>query len=237
MQKNKRPSFSDVTVILPTLNERSNIAPLIEELCDRCVGLHILVVDDSSEDGTPEIVNGLSRKLPFVHLLSRRGKIRGLTASIIDALKNAQTEYLIVMDGDGQHPPEKIPALAELLKSGCDLAIACRDCVPSWSFSRQMLSRGADFLGRLHLALSGSASCSDIMSGFFGVRRDFAISCYERNQRRFVPDGYKFLFDLLKCCPKDTKLGEVGYVFGTRKGGTSKIGSRQCLAFVRSLLS
>ena len=140
MQKNKRPSFSDVTVILPTLNERSNIAPLIEELHDRCDGLQILVVDDSSEDGTPEMVNSLSRKLPFVHLLSRRGKIRGLTASIIDGLRNAQTEYVIVMDGDGQHPPERISELVPLLKTGRDIVVACRESVPGWSASRQLMS-------------------------------------------------------------------------------------------------
>lgn len=237
MRKNKHASFSNVTVVLPTLNEKSNILPLMAELINKYKNLHILVVDDSSDDGTPEIVKSTFRKLPSLHLLSRTGKPRGLTASIIDGLKSARTEYVIVMDGDGQHPSETVSDLADLLTAGCDVAIACRTSVPGWSASRQLLSRGAELLGRFRLSLSGSASCSDLMSGFFGVRREFAIELYERNQRRFVPDGYKFLFDFLKCCPKDTNVGEVGYVFGTRKGGASKIGASQCTAFIRSLIN
>ncbi|VVC02590.1 Undecaprenyl-phosphate 4-deoxy-4-formamido-L-arabinose transferase [Candidatus Burarchaeum australiense] len=230
--------FRDLTVIIPTLNEAANMGPLTEKLVRLYRGARILVVDDNSSDGTPEIVRRLSRKFSGVRLLSRKGKARGLTSSIIDGLQAAQTEFVVVMDGDGQHPPEKVRDLVILLRHGCKVAVACRRSVASeWPVHRRLISHGAQNLGKLRLLASRSASSSDLLSGFFGLRRKFALEVHARNKERFVADGYKFLFDFLKCAPRGTSICETSYVFGMRTKGTSKIGTRQCAAFVKSLIS
>jgi len=229
-------SFSDVTVIIPTLNESANIRAVLEALSRQYAGIRILVVDDNSSDGTAEAVMRFSKKHASVRLLSRKGKARGLTASIIDGIRKASTKYVVVMDGDFQHPPEKIREIAGMLRSGHPIVVACRRRVDDdWPAHRKLMSKGAEMLGRARLSASGSATSSDLLSGFFGAKRRLALETYERNKGRFVPEGYKFLFDLLKCLPKGTKLCETGYVFGERKGGKSKIGSRQCIAFLKSL--
>ena len=229
-------SFRDVTIIIPTLNEAANISNVIEELASLYAGVHMLMVDDDSDDKTPELVMRLSKRLRGVRLLSRKGKMRGLTASIIDGLKDARTDYVVIMDGDGQHPPEKVSELFRLLRDGCDIAVACRSSVPGWSIDRRLISLGAEALGRLRLFLGNTLTSADMLSGFFGIRRSFALEIYEVNSTRFVPEGYKFLFDLLKCAPRNARVCETAYVFGLRKRGASKIGLRQCLAFIKSLV-
>ena len=230
-------SFHNVTILIPTLDEASNIRIVIEELVGLYKDIRVLIVDDDSDDGTAEIVLKMSSKQRNVRLLSRKGKARGLTASIIDGLRDARTDYVVVMDGDGQHPLATVLELVRLLQAECDVSVACRTSVPGWPFHRRLLSLGAQTLGGLRLLLSGSPSCSDVLSGFFGIRRNLALTMYKRNKYRFVPEGYKFLFDLLKCSSKDTRVCETGYPFGTRKSGSSKISSRQCVAFVKSLFS
>ncbi len=229
--------YSELTILMPTFNEAANIGWLLTRLHRLFPDAKLLVVDDDSSDRTQVIVKEFSHKFGQARLISRKGKQRGLTASIIDGILAAQTNHVVVMDGDGQHPPEKISELMQLLETGCDIAVACRKSVPGWSAHRQLLSKGAEFLGRCRLVASNSPSCPDLMSGFFGVKKGFFLQIYSHNQHKFVPGGYKFLFDLLKCSPKTAKIGEVGYIFGTRKGGASKIGSRQCVAFLKSLIS
>ncbi|RLG18156.1 hypothetical protein DRN67_04475 [Candidatus Micrarchaeota archaeon] len=229
--------FDDLTIVIPTLNEEANIGQLIEKLLSLYVKATILVVDDASEDRTAEFVDAISKKQKNVKLISRKGKQRGLSASIIDGLKSARTEFVVVMDGDGQHPAGTVFDLVHMLRKGCIIAVACRSSVPDWAFHRRIMSLGADLLGRLRLLTGNSPACSDLLSGFFGVERDFALEIYEKNEKRFVGEGYKFLFDLLKCSPKSTKVCEIDYIFASRKRGASKIGSRQCLAFLKSILS
>lgn len=226
-------SYRDFTVIIPTLNEAKNISELIGMIGNSYDGIKIVVADDGSSDGTKEIVMKLGKSNRNVKLLDRsRERIHGITASVIDAAKSAGTPYIIVIDGDLQHPPEKIGKIAERLREGNDIAIGTRQLViGSWPLHRRLMSLIATNLARARLL----RNIKDPMSGFFGARNGLFMKAAAENEERFVKEGYKVLFDLLKCAPK-AKIAEVPYNFGERKRGKSKIKARHVIYFLKSLL-
>lgn len=227
-------TYSNCTLVLPTLNEERTIGQLVSLVLENYPGMAILVVDDGSTDRTRPIVD--SKKNKNVKLIDRsRCKKKGLTASVIEGVLSAKTEYVIVMDSDLQHPPEKIREIVALLMEGKDLVVGCRNRIKKWKWHRRIISVGAMALAKASLRLSGSPSCSDVMSGFFGVRRELAVATIASNRHRFQEDGYKVLYDLLKCMPGKTTVSEVGYDFGMRRVGTSKIGLKHIVAFLLSL--
>ena len=227
---------SRTTVILPTLNEARNIAEVIGRLLNLYPGITIIVADDGSTDGTRELVASLAKARPGIRLLDRSGAgVHGLTASVLDAVAVADAEFIVVMDADMQHPPEKVAELLGALR-GSDIAVGCRMKVSRWALRRKAMSMAADLLGRAVLRARGAPECADILSGFFAVRRELFAAAARRNYRRFELAGYKVLFDLLKCLPPSVRIEDVPYEFGMRRGGSSKIGTRHVLAFLRSLL-
>ncbi len=225
-------NYSDVTVIIPTLNEAENISELIRIISRSYRNIRILVADDGSSDGTTEIVSKIGKSNRNVKLLDRsKEKVHGITASVIDAVMAAKTPYIIVIDGDLQHPPEKIGEIAEKLKEGKDIAIGTRKAVVGgWPLQRRLMSLIATNLARMKLG----KRVADPMSGFFGAGRELFRNAVEKNGHRFVKEGYKVLFDLLKCSPK-ASIAEVSYNFGERKRGKSKIRARHVMHFLKSL--
>jgi dolichol-phosphate mannosyltransferase len=227
--------FGKLTAILPTLNEEENISQLLDFLIANYPGINITIVDDSSADATVRIAK--SKNYANLKILERTGT-RGLTTSIIDGINAAGTEFFIVMDSDFQHPPEKIPEILRALDAGADLVVMRRTEVRDWPAHRKIISLGAEFLANLRLSISGSPKVSDVMSGYFGARRDWALRSISSNPKRFEPQGYKFLFDLLKGVKKSSiKVGEIAYVFNGRMRGKSKIGLPHIFRFFRSLFS
>lgn len=227
--------YDDTTVIIPTLNESENISKLIDTIEKLYPKINILVADDGSTDGTTQIVLQKHEYNTKIRLLDRSNKLHGLTASILDAIDNVDTEYSIVIDGDFQHPPEKIRDISSSLKIGNDLAVGTRMKVENWGIFRHAISIGATKLGVISLKLRRSARCKDIMSGFFGVRTEVMKEYIEKNQPFFKGEGYKVLFDLLKLLPADVKLAEVPYVFRNREEGHSKINKKHMVVYFKSL--
>ncbi|MEM0124076.1 MAG: glycosyltransferase [Candidatus Micrarchaeaceae archaeon] len=230
--------YKNVTVVLPTLNEEATIGLLIRYLIREYRGIRIIVVDDGSKDGTKKIVNRFSkRSVEFFDRHAAHLK-RGLTFSIIDGILRAKTKYVIVMDADLQHPPEKIKALAECLERGYDLAVAVRRTVKGWQFYRKLISKTLIYIGYFILSIRGKSKCGDIFSGYFGVRRSMFSYIYKKNSERFVGEGYKVLFDLLKCIDKGSiRICNVPFTFRLRKSGRSKAGLKQGLALIKSFFS
>ncbi|MEM0094544.1 MAG: glycosyltransferase [Candidatus Micrarchaeaceae archaeon] len=230
--------YKNVTVVLPTLNEEATIGLLIRYLIREYRGIRIIVVDDGSKDGTKKIVNRFSkRSVEFFDRHAAHLK-RGLTFSIIDGILRAKTKYVIVMDADMQHPPEKIKALAECLERGYDLAVAVRRTVKGWQFYRKLISKTLIYIGYFILSIRGKSMCDDIFSGYFGVRRSMFSYIYKKNSERFVGEGYKVLFDLLKCIDKGSiRICNVPFTFRLRKSGRSKAGLKQGLALIKSFFS
>ena len=232
-------NYGNFTVVLPTLNEAGNIANAINAICRLYPGISVIVADDGSRDNTQQIVIRMSKKNGKISLLDRRKeKVKGLTASVAEGIMKSRTEYVIVMDADMQHPPEKIKDIARALLRGCNAAVAVRRSVKGWEFYRKAVSKSLIYIGYLILYARRRSRCSDIFSGYFGTRRSTFSSIFLKNKSRFVMDGYKILFDMLKCMPSSLfKVCEVPYTFGLRKSGRSKAGLKQGMAVFRSFLS
>lgn len=229
--------FRDLTVIIPTLNEYHNIGRMIEQLVDSYHDVSVLVSDDGSEDGTAQLVVEWSQQNPNVRLLDRKDRpVKGLSISLVDAIKHVQTPYFFVIDSDFQHPPARIrDGFALLTKEGFHVVIGTRLHTEGWSFKRKILSWGATKLAKFSLLLRRRSRPIDVMSGFFGGKTDFITDLIATHAQTIAPSGYKLLFDLLKAIPRSARIGEFFYTFQGRDLGTSKMGRKQMIVFFRSL--
>ena len=232
--------YKDFTVILPTLNEEQTIGMLIRRLTGKYGGISVMVVDDGSKDGTGRIVNGISKGNRRVRFFDRSKAHlkRGLTASAVDGILESRTRFAIVMDADLQHPTDVIKFMAPKLIKGNELVVAIRADVKGWKFYRKVISKILIGVGYAILVITGRSRCDDIFSGFFGVNRGFFTKRYNANKGRFVPGGYKILYDFLKCTRNgDMLIDQIPYSFGLRKHGTSKAGFKQGMLLFKSFFS
>jgi len=220
-------TYSDTTVIIPTLNEEKSIGELLGFI-SKYKGIKIIVADDNSEDRTRQIAKRKKAKV----LDRSKEPVKGLTISVMDAVMACKTKYFVVIDGDLQHPPEKIAEIVGRLRHGNELIIGTRRKVLSeWPLNRRLMSSFATQLARLRLM----KLIRDPLAGFFGADTAVFREVLKKKGRLFEKQGYKVLFDFLKYAPKDLKTGIVLYDFGTRKGGESKINSKHMRIFFRSL--
>ena len=114
------------TIILPTLNEAVNIGLMIETLNKLYPSSNIMVVDDSSTDGTADDARKYSDYAGRIKVIVRDPSDRGLTASVMDGIRRTKTKYFIVLDADFQHPPEDIQKMMDQLIAGKQLAIGVK---------------------------------------------------------------------------------------------------------------
>ncbi|KPQ40022.1 MAG: glycosyltransferase [Phormidium sp.] len=224
-----------LSLVIPTYNERHNLEILVEQLrqlLDRLLAhdYELIVVDDDSPDRTWEVAQRLAETYPQVHALRRQGE-RGLSTAVIRGWQVSRGHVLGVIDADLQHPPEILEQLWQQIERGADLALASRHVdgggVSDWSLSRRILSRGAQLVG-LILLPGVVGRVSDPMSGFFMVRRS-AIA-----ERFLDPVGYKILIEVLGR-GDISWIGEVGYVFQEREQGRSKVTWKQYLEYLQHL--
>jgi len=217
----------NLTIILPTLNEEENIAKLLSYL-KKNYKSKIIVVDDGSKDRTREIVKSFG-----VGLIDReKEKVHGLTISVVEGIKRAKTPYFLVMDADLQHPPQKIKEFIKALKN-YDLVVGYRKKVKNWEAWRKFVTFSLTILGKFVLVLRRKKYCKDILSGYF-AGNEKVRKVVENG--KFVPEGYKILFEILKQS-KDLRIKDIPYVFNKRRGGKSKAGIKQGLALLKSYFS
>ena len=226
----KSLDYKEVTVVIPTVNEEKNIEKLVTLLKKTYKGIQIIIVDDGSKDNTQNVA-----KRAGAQVIDRSKKpIHGLCISVIEGVLSTKTKYVIIMDGDMQHPYEKIGEFVEKLKH-CPVVVGTREQVLSdWPFHRRFMSKIAILLGKFRLFLSG-VSCKDIVSGFFGMHTDLFKNIIITKYSKYELKGYKVLFDTLKYLPRGTKVYQVKYDFGLRAEGVSKINYKHVLYYFRSL--
>jgi 2-polyprenyl-3-methyl-5-hydroxy-6-metoxy-1,4-benzoquinol methylase len=220
-----RGSYKDLTVILPTLNEEANITNMLDQLDSRYPGCSVIVADSGSRDRTRELVE----KLPYRNVMfldGSREAVRGLTASVFNAVQAVRTAYFVVMDADGQHPSSRIGDIINILRKGENLVVASRVEVSGrWPLVPKMISYLGTFLGKISLLARGKQYLSyDVLGGFWGCSAAFwqEVLGYGPAEKRFRMAGKKVLFDLLKCLPYRVKIEEVYYRFEANKGKVSK---------------
>ncbi|MGD1906434.1 MAG: glycosyltransferase [Leptolyngbyaceae cyanobacterium] len=224
-------------MIIPTYNERRNIAAIVDQLTRLLEGAipgayELIVVDDDSPDRTWEAALALCNEYPPLRVMRRTAE-RGLSSAVIRGWQVAQGEILGVIDADLQHPPEVLLELLAAVQADADLAVASRHVegggVSEWSFIRRFLSRGAQTLGLLILP-KVVGRVSDPMSGYFLVRRGAIASA------PLYPKGYKILLEVIGR-GQIGLIAEVGYVFQERLEGESKVTWRQYVDYLHHLLS
>ena len=212
----------ELAVVIPTLNERDNIEPLLDRLHRALIDIdwEVVFVDDDSTDGTCERIRELSYRDSRVRLL-RRIRRRGLSSACIEGMMATTTPYLAVMDADLQHDETLLPKLlAEAKSRELDLVVASRNLDPGgmgeFAARRVRLSNLGAAIGRL---LPGAARLTDPMSGFFLIDRRFL----DRVVYRISGIGFKILLDLVASSPQPVRFAELPFQFRSRLHGSSKL--------------
>ncbi len=217
-QEETANSGFDLTVIIPTFNERENIEAIIRAVEEVLAGAgirgEILVVDDSSTDGTIPVVRALEATLPNLRLVVRTSD-PGLSQSVVEGISLARAEVIQVIDADFSHPPDLIPRFFGEIKGGADVVIGSRymkgGSVENWPLRRLVISLGATALARIFLP-----DLTDSGGNFFAVRREVVEGAPLR------PRGYKILFEIL-CKGRWQHAREIPFVFRDRRAGSSKL--------------
>ena len=212
---------TELSVVVPTFNERDNVEPLIDRLTQVLDGLswEIIFVDDDSPDGTADAVAAIAARDNRVRCIRRIGR-RGLSSACIEGMLSSTSPYLAVMDADLQHDEALLPRMLEALKPGAvDVAVGSRYAegggVGEWSSARAAISRLATRLGRMVI----KADLGDPMSGFFMVER----RAFLEGVGHMSGTGFKTLLDLFASSPRPLRYVELPYTFRQRHAGESKL--------------
>jgi len=206
----------DVSVVLPTYNEKQNIKEMIRQLLFYIKGnVEIIVSDDNSPDGTWKIVETISKKDKRVKLI-RRFKDKGVGPSIWDGIKASKGKYIAWMDCDLTMPPSLLPKMFAQLED-YDVVIGSRYTKggkDDRSFIRVVTSRLINLFANIVL----NFKIKDYDSGFVAARKGVF------DKVKFNPEGHgEYCIEFLyKCAKKGYKVKEIGYVFTERKLGESK---------------
>ena len=227
-----------VVIVLPTYNERDNVEPMIVALNEQFTrmshDMHVLVVDDSSPDGTADVVRSVQSRFPNVHLLM--GQKAGLGAAYIRGIKHALDEMnadaIFEMDADFSHKPEDVPRLLVNIEHGADFVIGSRyvpgGTIPKeWGQWRRANSFGGNVVARY---VAGMYRVRDCTAGFRAIRASL-LRRIDFSQMRV--QGYAFQVALLHAAiSQGAKVVEVPVDFIDRKYGESKLGLSDIIEFV-----
>jgi dolichol-phosphate mannosyltransferase len=221
-------SEATAIVITPTLNERENIALHIHDVFQAVPEVSMLIVDDSSQDGTADEVRALRAQFPRLHLIvrSRRPSFAGSYRDGFEWAIEKGFGFLVSMDADRSHPPDTIPALLRAA-DGADLVVASRYVhgvsVRNWPLRRVLLSALANRYARAVTSLP----CSDLTSGFCLYRAEVARSVVSGG---LFASGYACLIETkYRAWRAGARLEEVPYTFTERRMGSSKLSGRRLL--------
>lgn len=218
--------MSDTLVIIPTYNEKENVELIIRAVFSQKKAFDILIVDDSSPDGTSEIVEKLILEFPNRLFLEIRKEKTGLGAAYIHGFKWALEkpyEYIIEMDADFSHNPNDLIRLYdECDKNDTDVAVGSRYLdgdinVVNWDIKRILLS----YLASQYVRLITRIPVKDTTAGFVCYKRN-VLETIHLDKIQFV--GYAFQIELkYKAWKRNFKVNEVSIIFTDRIRGKSKM--------------
>ncbi len=215
-----------ISVIIPTYNERGNIEKLIPQVAEvlQNYKYELVVVDDSSPDGTAETAREFAEKYN-VRVLVRQEK-SGLSSAVVEGFNASLGDIIGVIDADLQHPPEYIINLIQAISDGYDIAVGCRYIeggkTEGWSMFRLLVSR---------VAITLSVPLTDVkdpLSGYFFLKRKVIENV------SFNPIGFKILLEIL-VKGFYNKVKEIPYSFKLRERGESKLGVSEYASYLKLL--
>ncbi len=212
-------------IVIPTYNERDNLPDLLSRLEGTDLGLHALVVDDSSPDGTGELAEEMAASRPWLQVLHRPGKA-GLGTAYLEGFQYALKrgyEAVGEMDADLSHDPGYLPAMLNALE-GADLVLGSRYApgggTRNWGLLRRIISRG----GSLYSQMALGVGVRDLTGGFKLFRRRVLENL---DLDRVRSNGYSFQVEMTyRALQHGFQVVEVPIVFVDRRVGKSKL-SRQ----------
>lgn len=234
--------MKDLTVLLPTFNEKGNVIPLVEKITTSLKKekgeYEILFVDDS-RDQTPEIIRALAEKDSRIRLVCRPPERRtGLATAFLEGFELARGKYICCMDSDLQHPPETIPLLwRKALEENADLVVATRyakggsaiglgSLKTFYGIYRRAVSLGFKYFTQI--LFIPARQTSDPLGGFFLLEKELVKGI------SFQPKGFKILVEILMRT-RPRKVAEVPYVFLARENDQSKASLKQGWEFLKHL--
>jgi len=211
-----------LAIILPTLNERANLRPLVERMEKALggIGWEAIFVDDDSADGTSDEARAIALEHPRIRVIQRIGR-RGLASAAIEGMMATAAPYVAVMDADHQHDPALLPGMLEAVSSGqADIAVASRfvegASTEAWNQpGREKASGVANALARRLIGVE----LTDPMSGYFLLPA--------KTLREVAPKlsgiGFKILLDILATSETPMRVKEFPLAFAARAEGESKL--------------
>jgi dolichol-phosphate mannosyltransferase len=216
--------MKNTLIVIPTYNEAENIEAIIRQLLSIDTSYHVVVVDDSSPDGTGSIVKAVISEYPDRIFLETRPKKEGLGRAYLHAFKWALLKgynYIFEIDADFSHNPNDIPRMQERLIKGADVVIGSRYIdginVINWPLGRILLSLGASYYVKFFTGLP----VKDPTAGFVGYKAE-VLNAIDLDSVKFV--GYAFQIELkYKAWIKGFNLQEVSIIFLNRAKGQSKM--------------
>ena len=225
----------ELTIVIPTFNERDNIPVITERLRTllAAVSWEIIFVDDDSPDGSAALTKELGAHDQRIRCIRRLGR-RGLAGACIEGMLASQATFVAVMDADLQHDETLLLRMLELLRGNeAEMVIGSRyieqgtaEALPRW---RRLGSRfAASFTSRLL-----GIDIADPTSGFFMMRRD----AFETIAPRLSTQGFKILADILASSDRALRVRELPFRFGTRLHGSSKLDTHVVLDFLNLVLA
>jgi dolichol-phosphate mannosyltransferase len=225
----------EITIVVPTLNERANIPILVARLQRLLAGIHweVVFVDDNSTDGTAAIARTIGEADSRVRCIRRIGR-RGLAGALLEGMLASQARYVAALDADLQHDEGLLVAMVERLRQGdVDLVVASRymegNATAGFDSHRARASRWSSTIARRFLGVE----LTDPMSGFFMIRRDLV----EELAPSLSSQGFKLLLDIVATARGRIRVAELPYVFRARQHGLSKLDTRVILDFAALVIS
>ena len=222
-------SAPELTIVVPTFNEKANIPLLVERLAQLLTSCdwEVIFVDDNSPDGTAAAARAIGANDSRVRCIRRIGR-RGLAGACLEGMLASQARYVAVMDADLQHDEGLLVPMLEALRAGrADVAVASRylygGSAAGLSKQRSRVSRGSNTLVRLLLGID----LTDPMSGHFMIRRD----ALEAIAPSLSTQGFKILLDILATARGSLRTTELPSTFRERQHGESKLDSKIALDF------
>tara|TARA_Y100000590_G_scaffold87774_1_gene98422 strand:- start:37 stop:750 length:714 start_codon:yes stop_codon:yes gene_type:complete len=230
-----------LAVVIPTYNEKETIQSLIEKLFSEIKPivdeLHVVIIDDSSPDGTANIVTDLSDKFQKISLIQRPTKL-GLGAAYKDGfnhvLEKIDSDLIVQMDADHSHNPSEIVTMLQEIE-GYDFVVASRhmpnSSIVGWGVGRQMTHSFAGIIARI----SARIDIKDSTSGFRMFKRE-TLQSIEFD--KIESDGFAFQIEMLYQLKQKGFRGlEMPTIFVNRKSGKSKMGGTEIMQFIKTCFS
>src|SRR3984957_17587804 len=224
-----------LSVIIPTFNERDNVTKLFRRLETALAGVawEAVFVDDNSPDGTWDVVRGLAAQDSRVRCIRRIGR-RGLSGACIEGILASSAPCAAVIDADLQHDETHLPKMPALLQGGDFVLVVGSRYIEggsAQSFNRQRA--GASALATEVAKRVLKVQIADPMSGFFMIRRDR----FEQLAPQLSTQGFKILLVVVATARGELRVKEVPYTFGSRLHGESKLDSMVALDFLGLVLA